>query len=134
MCGSKMASQRTNRRAGQRGEGRFNTIITLAILGGMIFTGVKIVPVYFAKYQLQDSIDTESKFALTGYPKKTPDDVRNDVYKKAQDLGVPAKPEDIQVNMSPTDVEINVDYTAPIDLAVYQWAPQFHLHADNRTI
>lgn len=134
MCSLKMANRPAKQRASQRGEGKLNTIITLAILGGMIFTGVKIVPVYFAKYQLQDSIDTESKFALTGYPKKTPDDVRQDVYKKALDLGVPAKPEDIQVNMTPTDVEINVDYSVPIDLAVYQWAPQFHLHADNRTI
>ena len=119
---------------GERGGSKLNTLLTVAILGSMIFTGIKIVPVYFAKYQMQDAIETESKFALTGYPKKSVDDIRADVYKKAVDLGVPTKEEDIQVIVSNTGVEINMDYTVPIDLAVYQWAPEFHLHADNHTI
>ena len=119
---------------GERGGSKLNTLFTLAILGSMIFVAIKIVPVYFAKYQMQDAIETESKFALAAYPKKSVDDIRADVYKKAQDLGVPTTEEDIQINVSNTNVEITMDYTAPIDLAVYQWAPEFHLHADNHTI
>jgi hypothetical protein len=49
-------------------------------------------------------------------------------------LGVPTKEEDIQVVVNYTSVEITMDYTVPIDLAVYQWSPEFHLHADNHTI
>ena len=119
---------------GEHGGSKLNTLLTLAILGGMAFAGIKIVPVYFAKYQMQDAIETESKFALAGYPKKSTDDIRADVYKKAVDLGVPTKQEDIQVIVSTTNVEINMDYSVPIDLAVYQWTPEFHLHADNHTI
>jgi len=129
-----MTYRPTTEQARERGSAAVKTILTLAIIGGMIFTGVKIVPVYFAKYQMQDAIETESKFALAGYPKKSIDDIRADVYKKAQDLGVPTKPEDIQVVVSSTNVEITMDYSVPIDLAVYQWAPEFHLHADNHTI
>jgi hypothetical protein len=118
----------------ERGGSKLNTLFTLAILGSMIFVGIKIVPVYFAKYQMQDAIETESKFALVAYPRKSIDDIRADIYKKAVDLGVPTKEEDIQINVSNTNVEIIMDYSVPIDLAVYQWAPEFHLHADNHTI
>ena len=72
----------------------------------MVFAAIKIVPVYFANYQFQDSIESESRFALTGYPKKSADDVRDDVCKKAQDLGIPAKREDIRVSMTNGSVEI----------------------------
>lgn len=77
---------------------------------------------------------TEAEFAETGYPKKTPDDVRQDVFKKAQDLGIPATPQDIQLDMSNGNVSIDVNYSVPVDLYVYQLTLDFHPHADNHTI
>ena len=126
-----MAQQAQN---GQKGGAKINLLITLIILGSMIFVGVKVIPVYFANYQFQDSINSESRFALTGYPKRNIDDVRNDIFKKAQDLGIPAKKEDIQVSMDNGYVSISLDYSVPIDLAVYQFTLQFHPHADNHSI
>ena len=109
-------------------------VFTLAIVGALAFTAFKIVPVYVDKYQLQDAIEAESRFALSSYPKKSADDIRGDVLKKAQDVGVPVKTEDIQVTVTNLGVDISLDYSIPIDLAVTQWVPQFHLHADNHTI
>ncbi|MBZ5694962.1 MAG: DUF4845 domain-containing protein [Acidobacteriia bacterium] len=119
---------------GQRGGSKLNFLLTVIVLGGLGFTAVKIVPVYFASYQLQDSIETESRFALTGYPKKSVEDIRDDIFKKAQDLGIPAKREDIRVNVTNGAVEIGLDYSVPIDLKVYQFTLQFHPHADNHSI
>jgi len=116
----------------QRGGSKMSLVFTLAIVGGLIFIGVKIVPIYVVKYQMQDAIESESRFALSGYPKKTPEDIRADVMKKATELDVPVKAEDIQVTVTNLGVEITMDYTVPIDLAVTQWSPDFHLHADNR--
>jgi hypothetical protein len=121
-------------RAGQRGGSKLNTLLTLAILAALVFTAVKIVPVYVNNFEFQDSIESESRFALAGYPKKTADDIRDDVFKKAQELGIPAKEEDIQVTVDNTNVDIGLDYTVPIDLAVYQFNLQFHPHADNHSI
>jgi len=118
----------------QRGGSRRNLIITLLILGSMIFAGIKVVPVYVDNYQFQDAIETESKFALTGYPKKSTDDIRDDVWKKAQELSIPAQREDIQVNVANGSVSISLDYSVPVDLAVYQLMLQFHPHADNHSI
>jgi hypothetical protein len=111
-----------------------NLILTLLFMGVMVFIAVKIVPVFFANYQFQDSIESESRFALTGYPKRSADDIREDLWKKAQDLGIPARKEDIRVVVSNGSVDLGVDYSVPIDLSVYQFTLQFHPHADNHTI
>ena len=123
-----------NKKAAERGGSKANLILTLFVLGIMAFVAIKICPVYFANYEFQDSIESESRFALTGYPKKTPDDVRNDVWSKAKDLGIPTQKDAIKIAMDSGSVEIGVEYSVPIDLAVYQFTLQFHPHADNHTI
>lgn len=119
---------------GEHGGSKMSLLFTLVILAAMAFTAIKIVPVYVENYQFQDSIEAESRFALTGYPKKGPDDVRADIFKKAQELDIPVKPEDIRVSMTNGSVEIGTDYSVPIDLKVYQFTLQFHPHADNHSI
>jgi nitrogen fixation protein FixH len=123
-----------SRQPGERGGAKFNLLLTILVLGSMAFLGVKILPTYVDNYQFQDSIEAESRFALTGYPKKSADDVRQDIYKKAKELDLPVKSENIIVNMTNGTVEISVDYSVTFDLAVYQWTHDFHPHADNHTI
>jgi hypothetical protein len=118
----------------ERGSSKLNLLFTLLVLGAMGFAAVKVVPVYFANYQFQDAIESESRFALTGYPKKTVDDIRDDIWRKAQDLGIPAQKDAIQIDVANGSVDIGLDYSVPIDLSVYQFTLQFHPHADNHTI
>ncbi|HTR46212.1 MAG TPA: hypothetical protein VMM16_02335 [Verrucomicrobiae bacterium] len=121
---------------GERGGSKINFLITIVVLGAMAFAGVKIVPVYFANYQFQDAIQTEARFALSAYPKKSVEDVRDDCFKKVQELDLPIKRESIKVIMDPATgtLDISADYTVTFDLAVYQWTHDFHPHADNHTI
>jgi hypothetical protein len=120
---------------GERGGSKLSLLLTLVVVGALGFTAVKIVPVYVDNYQFQDSIEAESRFALTGYPKRSADDVRADIFKKAQEIGIPIiKAEDIRVNMTNGSVEIGTDYSVPIDLKFYQFTLQFHPHADNHSI
>jgi heme/copper-type cytochrome/quinol oxidase subunit 2 len=120
--------------ARERGGSKLNLLITLIVLAVLAFTAIKIVPVYVEAYQFQDSIEAESRFALTGYPKKSLDDIKDDIFKKVQELDIPAKREDIRLNVTNGSVEIGLDYTVPIDLKFYQFNLQFHPHADNHTI
>lgn len=122
------------RRLSERGGARLKTLITLAIVFGMGFTAYKIIPPYFANYQFQDAIETESRFALTGYPKRNQDNITDEVYKKAQDLGLPVTRDDIHVDMTGTTCDITLDYSVPIDLKIYEFVVPFHDHADNHTI
>jgi hypothetical protein len=121
-------------RIGERGGSKISLLLTLLVVGAMGFTAVKIVPVYVEAYQFQDSIEAESRFALTGYPKRSQDDIRDDIFKKAQELGIPAKRDDIRLNITNGSVEIGLDYSVPVDLKIYQFTLQFHPHADNHTI
>jgi hypothetical protein len=118
----------------QRGGSKLNLLITVLIVGSMVYAAIQIIPPYFANYQFQDAIETESRFALTGYPKRSQDDIQNEVFKKAQDLGLPVKHDDIKVDMTTGTVAISTDYSVPIDLKIYQFTLQFHPHADNHTI
>ncbi|MGH9683963.1 MAG: hypothetical protein ACRD4S_10175 [Candidatus Acidiferrales bacterium] len=110
-----------------------NLILTLAVLGSMIFAGIEIMPAYFANYQLQDSMESEARFA-NSYPRKDTDEIRDDIWRKVQSLGVPAKIDDIHVTGNGGIWEISIDYSVPIDLRVYQFNLDFHPHADNKSI
>lgn len=127
-----MRAQRV--RNGQHGKAKLNFAITIIILGTMVFCAVKVVPSWFANYQLQDAITTEARFATSTYPKKTPEDIQGDVFKKAQELGVPAKKEDIKVTFEGNLITISLDYSVTYDLAVTQITHLFHLYADSRPI
>src|SRR5579872_670467 len=101
-----MSKRHRNR---ERGSNKLNLILTLVVLGMMAFGAIKIVPVYFANYQFQDSLESESRFALTGYPKKSADDVRNDIWNKAKELGIPADKDAIHVELQNGSVDLGLD-------------------------
>ncbi len=116
----------------ERGGAKINLLLTLIVLGSMIFVGVMIAPPYFTNYQLQDAMKTEARFA--GYNRKTDDEIREDVWKKVQELGVPAKREDIHITNENNTLQITVNYSVPIDLKFNQFTLEFHAHGDNRSL
>ena len=98
----------------------------------MAFAAFKVVPAYFANYQLQDSMTTEARFALVN--RKAASDVQDDIWKKVQELGIPAKKDDVQVTTEQGFVKIDVNYTVPVDLIILQHDISFHDQADNKSI
>jgi len=117
---------------GERGGARIKTLIVLIILGSAIFCAVKVVPPYFDNYQLQDSMREEAAYASAS--RKQADDIRADIEKKLKQLGIPADGKDIQVSDDAGNVQISVDYTVPVDLAVYQLQLHFHPQANNASL
>jgi hypothetical protein len=118
----------------QRGGGKLTFFITIIVLGSLAFCAFKMVPSFFANYQLQDAMTTEARFATSTYPKKSPEDIQDDVDKKIKELGVPAKKEDVKVTTDGSLVAISLDYAVTFDLIVYQFTHQFHLYADSHPI
>ena len=113
----------------ERGGSKTNLLGSSGQSGVMIFVGVKIIPVHIANYKMQDTINAETRFALTGYPKRSVGDIRDEVWNKAQELGIPARKDAVQVAIGDGSVAIGIQYSIPIDLAVYQFTLEFNPHA-----
>ena len=120
----------------QLGGGTLKFLVTMAILGFAAFSAYEVIPAYFANYQLQDMMKSEALFATSAIPRKTPDDIHDDIWKKIQELGIPARQEDIKVTAATNNqaVTVAVDYTVPVNLIVYQFTLEFHPHADSHSI
>lgn len=116
----------------QRGGAKMSLLLTLCVLGSMIFVGVKVFPPFFSNYQLQDSMQSEATFAMAN--RKSAEDIRADVWRKVQELGIPVKQDAIVIKDQQGAVSISIDYSIPIDLLVYQFNMQFHPTADNHSI
>lgn len=117
----------------ERGEGKVKTIIFLLVVVGIFYLAYKIIPVYVNNYELEDAMKTEARFASVN--RKSPDEVRDNVYKKVRELQIPAERNDIRVELiGAGGVRITVTYTVIIDLPGYQLKLNFQPTADNMSV
>lgn len=116
----------------ERGAGKIKAIIVTAILAFAVYAAVKIVPPYAAEYQLADKIQEQARFAVVN--RYTEEQIRDNVFKVVQDLGVPAKREDIKIESSNQVVKIAMDYTVPIDLIAYHMDLHFTPSSENKSL
>lgn len=116
----------------ERGGSGVKLFLLLMLLGSMIFAGIRVLPVYIDNYQIQDAVQSEARFAIGN--RLLAKDVRADVLKKINEIGIPATEDDLKVTATPGSVQITLDYSVPIDLLVYKYTKDFHIYADNRSI
>jgi predicted membrane protein len=119
----------TKIRGRQTGSSRLKAIIWTVILASFVYVCIRVVPLYFADYEFQDSLQTVARFASVNH--ETPEDIRADLFKEAQSAEMPIKLEDIKVDRSNGRVDIQVNYSVTVDLHVYQWTLNFHPSASN---
>jgi hypothetical protein len=116
----------------QRGEGRFKAIAYTAFVVFGIFAAVKLLPPYIAEYQLADKMQEQARFAVVN--RYTEEQIRETVFKEAQDLDVPIRKEEIKVLASASVVRISMDYTVPIDLLIYKMNLHFTPSSENKSL
>ena len=108
-------------------------IIALAIVGFAILVGVKVVPAYFNYYQFQDAIEEEAR--IQSYTGKSVNDIRETVWKKAQQLELPiASPDDLKVDRTGNTVSIQTEYTVHIDIPFHPFDMKFEASSKNKQI
>jgi len=122
----------TTHRRSERGEGKLKAIIVLAIVLLIIYSAVKIVPIYVSNYQLSDKMQEQARFAVVNH--YTEDQIRDNIFKVAQDLEIPAKRESIKVLSTNAIVKISVDYTVPVDLFFYHTDLHFSPSSENKAL
>jgi hypothetical protein len=109
------------------------TIIVLLVVGVAIYVGVMVLPVYFNYYQFQDAIEEEAR--IQTYTGKSVTDMRESMFKKAQQLELPlTKPDDILVERAGNGVTISTEYTVHIALPLYPLDLKFQPTTKNKMI
>lgn len=125
-------SKQQRRVRAQRGEGRFKAIVFTALVVFGAFAAYKLLPPYFAEYQLADKMQEEARFAVVN--RHGEEQIREAIFKEAQDLEIPITKESIKVFASLAVVRISVDYTIPVDLLVYKVELHFTPSSENKSI
>ena len=97
-----------------------------------IFVAFKLVPPYVSEYQLQDKMQEVARFAIVN--RYSDEQVRDNMFKVVQDLGVPVKREEIKVYISQATCKIAVDYTVPVDLMFYSTDLHFSPSSENKSL
>ncbi len=96
-------------------------IFGLAVIILAIYLGVEFVPPYYANYEFEDAIRGEALFSTN--TNSSEDAIRDNVYKKAQQLDIPIAKEAIvvhKVGLNGTgSVSIDAPYTVHVDLMAY---------------
>jgi hypothetical protein len=108
-------------------------LLSLAFLGAVLFCAFKIVPVYVENYELQDYMNQLAVEATVHQPQEKPEALQNEIYAKAESLGLPVERQNIKVSVGQT-VVINVEYSVDIDLKIYTLPLHFTPSAKNSNI
>jgi len=114
--------------------GTIKLILTLALLALGVWVSAELIPPLFSNYEFQDTLDTEAR--LGTYSTKGEEVIRDEVFRKAQDLELPLSKDDIKVQRMGggmgNSVMISTDYTVHVDLPGYPMDLHFHPESKNK--
>jgi hypothetical protein len=109
-------------------------IFVVAILGALVLVGVKVIPPYFANYELEDSIKSEA--VQSTYTTRSEDDIREAVLKQARNLDISLTPKQVHISrvggIGTGSLTIEADYSVPIELPGYSTTLEFHPSTKNK--
>ncbi len=98
----------------QRGKITLSAVFWTLVFLGAIYLGVKLIPVYVNNYQLQDTMQNEARLAVLS--RKTPEQVRDAILAKAQELDLPLKRDQIRVEGDARSIRITCEYDVEVEL------------------
>ena len=116
--------------------GSLKLLLGLFIIVGGGFAAAKLFPPYFENYQFQDAIKDEATHDT--YSPKTEADIRETVFKLAQQDDIPVTLEGIQVQRQGSQfngmIIIHVPYAVHVDLLVYAMDLHFEAGTENKSV
>ena len=116
----------------QSGKGTLKAIVWTILLAYGAYAAYKIIPAYVAEYQLSDKMSEQARFAVVN--RYSEDQVRENIFKVAQDLEIPVQRDQIKVTASSSVVRISTDYTVPVDLFIYHMDLHFNPTSENKSV
>jgi len=116
----------------ERGAGRLKALLVVFVIVLAIYSAWKIVPAYVNDYQLSDKMQEQARFAVVN--RYTEDQIRENIFKIATDLDIPAKKEEIKVVSNNSVVKISLEYTVPVDVLMFHTELHFSPSSENKAL
>ena len=116
----------------ERGAISFSTIVGVLVFAALIFLALKLLPPFIDNYQFQESITNLARTAT--YAQVTEADIRKDLMKQAQELGIPLQDKQVVIQKGRGTVDIYVRYAVEVDLIARKVVLDFQPSAGNRNI
>jgi hypothetical protein len=116
----------------ERGAGKLKAVLYTVIIVLIVYTAFKIVPVYIQDYQLSDKMQEQARFAVVN--RYTEEQIRDNVFKVAQELEIPIKRDTIKVFNTNAVVRISLEYRVPVDLFFYHLDLHFSPSSENKAL
>jgi hypothetical protein len=119
----------------ERAMGTIKFGLGIFVIVAGIYLGAELVPVYYENYQFQDIVKTEA--TLETYTSKPEADIRDSLFKKAQNLDIPLTKDQIKVQRHGTQgtgsLTISAPYTVHLELPGYPVDLHFDASTDNKS-
>jgi hypothetical protein len=116
--------------------GTMKMAVGIFAMVAVVYLCAELIPPYFANYEFQDAIKTEAQ--MTTYSTKTEDAIREEMFKKAQELDIPIAKEQIKVTRvgaaNAGSVTIEAPYTVHVNLPGYPLDLNFDPASRNRSV
>jgi hypothetical protein len=100
-----------------RGEGAFGAIVGIALFVVVAMAGIKIIPLHIKGNDIYDAMTEAANFGNL----KAEDKLKYDVYRRAQEAGVPLQLSEIKLSRNGSLVKISAKYEMSADIFGYTY-------------
>jgi hypothetical protein len=116
--------------------GSFKLVLGICVMVGTVYLIGMLAPPFFSNYQFEDAIKTIAQ--MNTYSSKSEDAIREEIFKKAQELDVPIAKERIKIVRTGSayagSVSIDAPYTVHLNLPGYPLDLNFDPSSSNRSV
>jgi hypothetical protein len=116
--------------------GTLKLIFGIGVFAALGLVGIKIIPPFFANYELEDAIKTEA--TQSTYSTRTEDDIRESVIKQARNYDIALTPKQVHVTrvggFGAGTLAIEAEYSVQIDLPGYSTTLDFRPSSKNKGV
>ena len=109
---------------GEAGKAGLGSLVALIVVVVAVYFGMKLVPVYAASYQFDDTVREQVVFAGARRRKLSDQEVKRNLVQRAQELGLPIQERNIRITRRSSTIRIQVAYKVPVDMGfdfTYDW-------------
>lgn len=115
--------------------GSIKMMFGIFVMVAAVYLGVELIPPYMSNYEFEDTVKNEAM--MNTYNTRPESDIRDELFKKAQDLDIPLSKDQIKVRRMGTvgtgSLMIETSYTVHVDLPGYPLDLQFDPSTKNKS-